>query len=46
MMIEDYEKALVDYTSAIDLAKDKSERYDDRADCYIAMEKYTNALKD
>ena len=39
-------KKLVDFTSSIELAPNDAYYYFKRADCYIEIEDYTNALKD
>jgi Flp pilus assembly protein TadD len=46
MLLEKYELALADYTQAILLEKENPELYDQRANCYIAKEDLTAALKD
>ena len=46
MEIEDYDSAFLDYTKVIELEPNEPRNYSDRADCYIEMEDFTNALKD
>ena len=43
---KEYELALQDYTKVIALDKENPKSYDNRADCYIAMNENTSALKD
>jgi len=44
--LEDYDKAIADYTKIIELDKENPNSYADRANCYVEMEDYTNALED